>query len=78
MYVKVVDERDDEPPCAILAPRKRLKLEHDLKVGRRLQTLADMPLMYYGVLAQCNYLWDRHCGCLIGALVMSCMRQGVQ
>ena len=38
-YVKVEDEGDDEPPCAVPAPRKRSKLEHDLKVGHAALTL---------------------------------------
>ena len=38
-YVRVEDEGDDEPPYAMPAPRKRSKLEHDLKVGQAVVTL---------------------------------------
>ena len=37
-----------------------------------------MPLMCYAVLAQCNCPCDKLCVCLVGALVMRCMRQGVR
>ena len=38
-YEKVEDEGDDEPPCAMPAPRKRIKLEPDHKVGQAALTL---------------------------------------
>ena len=33
-YVKIEDEGDDEPPCAMPGPRKRSKLEHEQKAGQ--------------------------------------------
>ena len=34
MYVKIEDEGDEEPPCAMHGPRKRSKLEHEQNVGQ--------------------------------------------
>ena len=38
-YVKVEHERDDEAPCAMPAPFKRSRLEHDHKVGEAAASL---------------------------------------
>ena len=42
-YVKVEDEGDDEPPCAMPGPRKRSKVEHEQKVGLVGQVAAATP-----------------------------------
>ena len=33
-YVKIEDEEDEEPPCAMPGPRERSKLEHEQKAGQ--------------------------------------------
>ena len=33
-YVKIEDEGDEEPPCAMPGPRKKSKLEHEQKAGQ--------------------------------------------
>ena len=38
-YVKVEDEGDNEPPCAVPAPHKCLKLKPDVNVGQAAATL---------------------------------------
>ena len=64
MYVKVEDEGDNGPPCAMPAPRKRSKLEHDHKVGQAAATLDQRTV-------------DDHCAQVSSAAVAA-VQQGVK